>query len=94
MWNRKEMFKWRLTWKGVLVGVVTLTISTVMMLILPESEWMYRASGCVLLLGFSSVSLPRAVKEARPHLYRGWIKKYGEWLEPSRTENENRSHEM
>ncbi|MBM7094968.1 hypothetical protein JSY36_04280 [Bacillus sp. H-16] len=94
MWGQNHKLRWRITWKAVLVGALTLLCSTLLMMWKPESDWMFRLSGCLMLLGFSSVSLPRAVKEVRPHLYRGWLKKYGEWLEPNTNTTKNRSADM
>ncbi len=55
-------------------------VSTSLVIAFPESEFVYRLTGCLLLGGFASIRLPHAIKEVRPHLYRGWLRAYGEWL--------------
>ncbi|TMW71143.1 hypothetical protein FGB90_14360 [Alteribacter natronophilus] len=78
-----------MTWRGFLVVAGTLSMSTGLMVLFPEGEHMHRITGCILLAGFSSISLPGAVKEVRPRLYKGWIKRYGDWLEGPRPQNKD-----
>ncbi|PYZ96599.1 hypothetical protein CR205_12885 [Alteribacter lacisalsi] len=83
--KKQNKGRW-MTWRGFLVVAMTLSVSTSLMVILPENEHMHRITGCILLAGFSSISLPGAVKEVRPRLYKGLIKRYGDWLEGGKKE--------